>query len=97
MRRIDIWKVAYAVLKCHGRMHIDDLTIEIELSDLTTLGMKGRTPKQTVNPIVRNLSRSHHFSVDYWGFVSLKNPGAVVWEAAAACNAYASRQVKAVG
>jgi hypothetical protein len=91
-RKFDIWKVAYAVVKFRGRLHINALITEIELSELTTLGLKGKTPKQTVNPIVRNLSRSCYFIVDYCGFVSLKSPNAIVWQAAEACRAYASLQ-----
>lgn len=49
-QRFDIWVVAAAYLIAKGELHIRDLTTKIQLSDLSTLGLKqGKTcPRQTV-------------------------------------------------
>jgi hypothetical protein len=48
----DVWQVAEAILYSEGELHIDELTERIHTCGLTTLGLKGLTPRQTVCPVL---------------------------------------------
>jgi hypothetical protein len=54
MKKLQSWAVAAAILLRRGSsMHFTTISNEIEKSELTSLGLKGDTPDQTIGAVLR--------------------------------------------
>jgi hypothetical protein len=49
-KRLDSWEVAAAILLVEGEMHIDRLTERVVDCGISTLGLRGHTPRQSLCP-----------------------------------------------
>lgn len=57
MPYLDVWVVAAAImLKSNSPRHYKSITVDIIATELTTLGMKGKSPEQTVGALLRKHS-----------------------------------------
>lgn len=50
IKRLNSWEVAAAVLLIEGEMHIDRLTDRVVECGISTLGLRGDTPRQSLCP-----------------------------------------------
>jgi hypothetical protein len=74
-KRFHVWQVAAAILSLKDELHIDVLTQMILDSGLTTLGLKGGTPRQTVCPVL--LKRNDVFVQNGNGYYKIRNSDSI--------------------
>jgi hypothetical protein len=68
-KRLHSWEAAAAILQIEGRLHINRLSELVVDSAITTLGLRGDTPVQSLGPQLRNRSDIFHWDegmYDVW-------------------------------
>lgn len=71
----DVWAVVAAIFirRNNSSMHIEDIVEDVCRSNLTVLGCRGSTPRQSVSPQLTNF-HSDKFESTSRGFYALANP-----------------------